>query len=315
MALPERPNVADLQTPTDDRSHNDNDLYVAVDKMKPHSDSTTRTYSYCLERWYKWSHSDDNTHWNHGELEDHIGGFVSSMGNRKISVATISQHICALCWLFGSDRVRTPTIREQLSRYAYQNGRPANKAKAIGIEELKALVNATRSQRNKALLSIGWAGALRASEIVAIRRSDLSEATDGFELQIRRSKTDQRGKGKIIPLPYYHLGHADICPARNLETYLLRQADLIEEPPAEDRIFPVCTKTITRIICRASYLAKLPASYSSHSLRRGLATTAARNGVDDRTIMRHGRWRSRDVVDGYVEEGTLWSKTALDFLR
>ena len=40
----------------------------------------------------------------------------------------------------------------------------------------------------------------------------------------------------------------------------------------------------------------------THSLRSGGAKTAARAGVPDRLFQCHGRWRSENVKDGYVED-------------
>lgn len=283
--------------------------------MKPHTNSTTKTYGYCLERWHQWTRSHEYTEWDDEELEHEVTCFIKCFKTDGKSLATALQHISALSWALGAERVRTPKVREQLAQYAYENGKPPKRAKAVGIDELLAMVQATPWQRDKTILTLGWAGALRASEIVQIRRSDLNEVNEGFELQIRRSKTDQRGKGKVVALPLYHLSYAVICPTRNLKSYLLRQADLFEKLTSDDLIFPITTRTVSRMIEKAGKLAALPERYSSHSLRRGLATTAARHGIDDRTIMKHGRWLTREVFDQYVEEGTLWQKTALDFLR
>ncbi len=278
------------------------------------SDGTNRAYEYCLDHWYEWSKTGPDKKWTGDQLEFSILQFIDSMQGDEKSLATVLQHVAALASRYGRG-VRTDNIRRALAEYARVLGRPAKKAVAIGIEQLRAMVLATRSTRNQAILTVGWAGALRASELVAIRRSDLSLTTEGFTLMVRRSKSDQTGKGRVIPLPYYHVGHAVICPARNLETYLLHQLNLFTASPDDYQIFPIATRTVSRIVSRAARLASLPARYSSHSLRRGLATTAAQHGVDERVIMRHGRWTTREVVDGYIDEGTMWSLTALDFLR
>ncbi len=50
--------------------------------------------------------------------------------------------------------------------------------------------------------------------------------------------------------------------------------------------------------------------FSSHSLRRGFATTASRKGVPFVSIMRHGRWRHEGTVLGYIEEGQRFQENA-----
>lgn len=51
----------------------------------------------------------------------------------------------------------------------------------------------------------------------------------------------------------------------------------------------------------APYVDKL-SSFGTHSLRSGEATAAARSGISDRLFKRHGRWRSENAKDGYVED-------------
>src|SRR5437764_9251370 len=53
--------------------------------------------------------------------------------------------------------------------------------------------------RDRALLLIGFAGAFRRSELVALNVEDLEESELGFKVTIRHSKTDQEGAGKPSP--------------------------------------------------------------------------------------------------------------------
>ena len=55
--------------------------------------------------------------------------------------------------------------------------------------------------RDRALLALGFAGAFRRSELVALQVSDLTEVPDGYRVIIRRSKTDQSGEGQEIVIP------------------------------------------------------------------------------------------------------------------
>jgi site-specific recombinase XerD len=55
-------------------------------------------------------------------------------------------------------------------------------------------------KRDRALLALGFAGAFRRSELVALEVADLVETPDGLRVTIRRSKTDQEGQGLEVLL-------------------------------------------------------------------------------------------------------------------
>ena len=54
--------------------------------------------------------------------------------------------------------------------------------------------------------------------------------------------------------------------------------------------------------------------FAGHSLRRGLATTAARNGATERTIMRTTGHTSTTTVRGYIEDAELFTNPASKYL-
>ena len=55
--------------------------------------------------------------------------------------------------------------------------------------------------------------------------------------------------------------------------------------------------------------------FAGHSLRRGHATTASRNGASERTIMRTTGHTSTATLRGYVEEGELFKDPASGYLQ
>lgn len=59
-----------------------------------------------------------------------------------------------------------------------------------------------RGIRDRALLVLGFAGALRRSELVALEVADLEETAEGLLVKIRRSKTDQEGGGDFVSVPH-----------------------------------------------------------------------------------------------------------------
>jgi integrase len=74
------------------------------------------------------------------------------------------------------------------------------------------LGNRLTDARDRALILIGFAAALRRSELVALDIDDVDEDADGLVLRIRRSKTDQEAEGEIRGLPYG--SHPATCPVR-----------------------------------------------------------------------------------------------------
>jgi integrase len=70
--------------------------------------------------------------------------------------------------------------------------------------------------RDRASLLIGFAGALRRSELVAPTIEDIEEAPDGMKIAIRHSKTDQEGAGQTIAIPLGEIA----CPVAALKEWI-----------------------------------------------------------------------------------------------
>jgi integrase len=73
-------------------------------------------------------------------------------------------------------------------------------------------------RRDRALLALGFAGALRRSELLALQVTDLLAVPDGLRVTIRRSKTDPDGQGQEIAIPRHPAppgrGAADLADGR-----------------------------------------------------------------------------------------------------
>ena len=163
----------------------------------------------------------------------------------------------------------------------------------------------TASKRDRALLLIGFAGALRRSEIAAIEVRDLVFGADGLRLWLRRSKADQEGVGAVLGVHYGDRPFS--CPVRAVQDWV-RHAAITEGPVFRgvDRYGNVGAKaldsgSVARVVKRAARRAGLdPAAYSGHSLRAGFATQAARAGAHERAIMKHTRHKSEKVLREYI---------------
>ena len=202
---------------------------------------------------------------------------------------------------------RTKTVRQ---RQVTALTTPLLKRSLDGSSETLA------SQRDRALILIGMAGALRRSELVALEVSDLTFSQEGVRLVIRRSKGDQFGEGQVIAI---ERTGTNLCPVANLEAYLERASI------TEGRIFraidrhgnvkaAMTDQSVALIIKKVTGRAGLEGDYSGHSLRAGFATQAAKSGVEERRIAATTRHKNMEVLRKYIREGNLFANAATNDL-
>jgi integrase len=141
------------------------------------------------------------------------------------------------------------------------------------------------------------------------------ETPDGLRLQLRRSKTDQEGTGDEVGIPFGQ--HPDTCPLRALRAWRdsagITTSALFRGVDRHDQLASgrLTNGSVARIVQRAAHRAGLdPARYAGHSLRAGLATTAAAGGAPERAIMRQGRWSSVTMARRYIRSGSLFQENA-----
>ena len=220
-----------------------------------------------------------------------------------------------------SDPASSPTVRKTLLGIGRTHGKPKKKAKALPIEDLERIVEhlthlgTIKAKRDNAMLQIGYFGGYRRSELVGLEVSHIAWEQEGLVITLARSKTDQLGQGITKAIPF---GDGSCCPATALRTWL--DAAGITTGP----IFRPITKwgeigqealheaSVNAVLESCAKLVKLDyvAQLSSHSLRRGMATSAHRAGADFRDIKRQGGWRHDGTVQGYIEEAGQFQKNA-----
>jgi integrase len=222
-----------------------------------------------------------------------------------------------------SDPTMYPLVKKTLSGILHVHGRPAEKAPAFSIEQLMLLSHYLKSHsdlisiRDQALIQIGFFGAFRRSELIAMHWEHVTFVPKGIEILIPRSKTDQEGEGQICAIPY---GNSVLCPVTTLHNW--QKLSGIERGAIFRRVFKsgrisddaISSGTVNSIIKKLAITCQLPKAeqFSGHSLRRGFATVASQKGATLGAIMRQGRWRHEGTVNGYIEEGQRFDKNAAD---
>ena len=153
-----------------------------------------------------------------------VAAFLAHEAERRVRPSTIGRRVAAIRYahkLAGlplptdDERVRATVrgIRRSLGA-APSKKTPATGERVIGMAPLAG--TRLSAIRDRALLLIGFAGAFRRSELVALNVEDIEETPEGLRVTIRRSKTDQEGYGHVIAIPRGVIA----CPVTALKAWL-----------------------------------------------------------------------------------------------
>jgi site-specific recombinase XerD len=164
-----------------------------------------------------------------------------------------------------------------------------------------------RQLRDRAILLIGFASAMRRSELVALNVDDLEETAEGMLVTLRRSKTDQEGLGRRVAIPRGEIA----CPVAALRAWL--DAAGVTEGAIFRRIFNKRAQRVTdrRLAPRnvaaivkqgAARLGFDPSTFGGHSLRAGFVTSAVKRGANLIKITDVTGHRSLEMLKTYSRD-------------
>lgn len=270
-----------------------------------------------------------------------VAMFVAAQAGTGLKPATLARRVVAIGRQHRQHGLPRPqdhpdaqAIADVLSGAARRaRHRPSRKRAADGDvtrDMLRVCAgHSLRAHRDRALIALGMAGALRRSELVALRLSDLMWHDEGVDVLVRSSKTDQQGAGQVVAV----LDGARLAPVTHLRAWLLA-AGLMDEAgstAADQRERPVfhrvsrrdrlidtgmSDRSIALLVKRLAAAAKYdPAAFSGHSLRAGFLTSAARAKASIFKMQEVSRHKSVDVLAGYVRDAERYRDHAgKDFL-
>lgn len=228
------------------------------------------------------------------------------------SVATLKRRLAALADVHASsghtDPTKSPVIRKLLRGIARVHGAPCNSAAPIRPADLARIVAAIPRNlvglRDKALLLIGFACAMRRSELVALNLDDVTQIEGRTMLFIRKSKTDQFARGRTLELP---LLENSLCPVTALRGWL--EAAAVDSGPIFRSISrwnklgteALSSSTVSSVVQQRARACGLAASkLSAHSLRSGFATSALDAGISLPAVQSVTRHKTLAGVSPYV---------------
>lgn len=238
------------------------------------------------------------------------------------AVATIQRRLAAIAKahraLGHDDPYRAEIVRATMSGIRRTKGMAQREARALQRDDLFAVLDRMGERpidiRDKALLLIGFAGAFRRSELVGFDCGDFKHVGRGIVLHLRRSKTDQTGQGRKIAIPH---GRTRWCPVRHLADWIahaeIEEGPLFRSIDRHGHISPDRSSgdAVSTIIKRRVEAAGFdPATFSGHSLRAGLATSAAMAGASSWKIRQQTGHKSDAMLARYIRSVDLFVDNA-----
>jgi len=99
---------------------------------------------------------------------------------------------------------------------------PRHQKKAVTTADIRAAVaplsTGMAQSRDRLILLLGFAGAMRRSELAGITLGDVEEVPEGLLVRLVRSKTDQEAAGRRVEIVYGT--DATTCPVRAYRAWL-----------------------------------------------------------------------------------------------
>ena len=252
-----------------------------------------------------------------------LADYIADMAQKGYKPSTISRRCSGIARAHRLAGFPTPLVgvaRETMAGIRRELGVAPQQVAPLSVPDLRMMCNSQpeelRGIRDRAILLVGFAGALRRSELVGLDVVDVKPADAGTVLTLRRSKTDQEGAGRQVGIPYG--SHRETCPVRTLQQWLdiaeIDEGPIFRPINRHGTVGPgrLSDRSVAFVVQRAAKRAGLdPAKlFAGHSLRAGLATAAAGAGVSEHDIARTTGHRSVAVLRRYVRTATVFQRNA-----
>ncbi len=246
-----------------------------------------------------------------------VAGYLATAAE-ALSVATLQHRLVAIHRAHVEAGVESPVSSELVKRTMQgirrTKGVKQRQVRALVKDDLLELLVTVGKQkplkaaRDKAMLLIGFAGAFRRSELVALRVEDITPHAHGLEFAIIRSKTDQEGAGRMVFIPLAK--SEERCPVNALQRWLelagIGDGFLFRPINRYDKLVsgkPLTAQSVALVVKAAVAAARgqdAARDYSAHSVRAGFATEAAMAGLQASVIMGQTGHKSLEMVFRYI---------------
>lgn len=236
-----------------------------------------------------------------------VARYLAHLADSGLKPSSITRAVSAIRYAHRAAGYEPPTgaegVKAVMRGIRRKRGTKARRVAPATAEALELMLtglpDSLAGKRDRAVLLIGFAAARRRSEIVSLTVDDVERVKGGALLHIRRSKTDQEGRGVTVPVP----NGKKFKPIEALDRWLaaagITQGALFREIDRHGRVGheALSDRSVARIVKRAARAAGLDDRlFSGHSLRAGFVTSALADGVDPFKVMK---------ITGHADPKTL----------
>lgn len=283
------------------------------------SDNTRNAYQADVRHFENWGGSLPAT-------SDSIMAYLQAFAP-TLNARTLSRRLTALkhwhVYQHFPDPTQHPAVTKTMAGIIRIHGKPKQKAPPLLPEQLMKIISCLSQQttlrafRDSALIQLGFFGAFRRGELVKICVEDIHWQKGGIEILIPQSKTDQIHEGQFCAIP---LGNKQLCPVYSLKQWLekanLTSGFIFRRMGGHGYLHETALSVVSvnQILKKRAEQAgiSIAEDFSSHSMRRGLASSASRDGASLPAIMRQGRWKNVNTVMEYIEMTKRFEENAAD---
>ena len=289
--------------------------------LQSRASSSAKKYVGAFKRWKSWASSHRLP--TFPAQARYVALYLQHLADQAKSKSAAEEAVNALAWVHGLAGINSPTsnpiVQETLQGLKRTLAKPILKKRPITKEMLVNIVTDANSHPSLANIRLATAcllafsGFLRFDELIHIRPCDITLDANMVKIHIPCSKTDQFRQTSEVVIAR---SGASTCPVNMVERYMAMAG---VDPASEQFLFRGITNTKTGEKLRPSgglsystlrelFKKKLSElgypseEFGLHSLRAGGASAAANAGVPDRLFKKHGRWKSENAKDGYIED-------------
>ena len=293
---------------TTHKDHLEDALRARIEATWAHN--TRRTYGSTLRLYERFCTENGHTP---GEPLSVIA-FCEHLAAQGRKMATIEHHLAALRTRYGiaDDRLRLYLRGLRRTLGSAQSQKAPLTPTQLGLIKWDS---GLKGVRDKALLLVGFFGAFRNSELVGLNIEDVEFTPEGAILTLRKSKTDQEGRGREVAIGYAK--RPELCPVRALQTYMATLGrntgplfvSMRKSQYTQSRLSTYAVALIVKDY--ADRIGLDPRQFSGLSLRAGFVTTAALMGATEDEIALQTGHKSPTAVWRYIRRASLFERNAM----